>query len=148
MKKRILIADDDVAVRESLAHVLESENYDVTLAADGRETISKMMSALPDLVLLDVNMPHKNGWEAFELMERFHPLIPVIIITARPNQFTRAVGAGIDALMEKPLDLPLLLQTIRGLLAEPEQERVARLTDPKFTTFFLTRDNAMCSAAP
>jgi hypothetical protein len=67
------------------------------------------------------------------------PFLPVIVITAYPHQFSRAAGIGIDALMEKPLDLPLLLQPIRGFLAEPEPVRVARLIDPNFTTLLLSR---------
>ncbi len=136
-KRRILLADDDAAVRESLGRVLESEDYEVSLARTGREAVSQFMSAPPDLVLLDLNMPDKDGWEAFDLMERLHPLLPVIVITARPNQYERARGAGIDALMEKPLDLALLLETMKELLAQSEQDRVAALTDRDFGTAYL-----------
>ena len=66
-----------------------------------------------------------------------HPLIPVIVITARPNQHSHAVELGVDALMEKPLHLPLLLQTMRKLLAETEIERTRRLADPSFKTTLL-----------
>ena len=66
-------------------------------------------------------MPGKNGWEVLEVMERFQPFIPVIIITARANQYERAVVSGVDALMEKPLDLPLLVETIRRLLQEAKE---------------------------
>ncbi len=140
VRKRILLADDDAAVRESLGRVLESEDYEVTMAETGREAVHKFMTAPPDLVLLDLNMPDKDGWEAFELMERQHPLLPVIVITARPNQYERAVGVGIDALMEKPLDLPLLLETIKEFLAQSEQQRVAALTDVHFDTILLKRN--------
>lgn len=66
-------------------------------------------------------------------------MVPIIIITARPNQYEQALRAGADALMEKPLDLPVLLSTIHQLLAESEQQRLARLTDPNFATAFLSR---------
>jgi two-component system response regulator MprA len=137
MRKRILLADDDNAVRESLGRVLESENYEVLLACTGREAVHHFTANAPDLVLLDLNMPDKDGWEAFDLMEKVHPLIPTIIITARPHQHQRANGMGIDALMEKPLDLPLLLQTIRRLLDESDEERLARLTNSQFNTLVL-----------
>ncbi len=140
MKKRILVADDDAAVRESLGRVLISEDYDVVFAETGCETISKFLSVPYDLVLLDLNMPHTDGWEAFEWLSKLHPLMPVIIITARPNQYPRALGCGIDALMEKPLDFPLLLKTIKELLAQSEQQRIARLTDEDFTTEYLCTD--------
>ena len=142
MKKRILIADDDAAVRESLGRVLQAEDFDVVFAESGCETISKFLTVPYDLVLLDLSMPHTDGWEAFDWLSKLHPLMPVIIITARPNQYLRAASCGIDALMEKPLDFPLLLKTIKDLLAQSEQQRIARLTDQDFTTEFLCADSA------
>jgi len=132
MKKRIMIAEDEPSIRESLARVLESEAYDVESANTGEEAIAKFHARPCDLVLLDLNMPAKDGWAAFEGISRLRPLVPVIVITARPDQYERAVGVGVDALMEKPLDLPLLLQCLRDLLAEPEAARVDRLTRRNF----------------
>jgi len=127
MRKKILVIDDDVAVRESLACALSYENYLVLPAADGGEAL-KVAAATPiDLVLLDLNMPFKSGWDIFERLTAEHPLLPVIIITARPNQLFTALGAGAGALMEKPLDFPELLQTMRRLIAEPTNVRLARL---------------------
>jgi DNA-binding response OmpR family regulator len=80
-----------------------------------------------DLVLLDLNMPRKNGWDTFERLSAEHPLVPVILITARPNQLFTAVGAGVGALLEKPLDIPILLETITRLLAESVETRLARI---------------------
>src|SRR5713101_3395111 len=138
MKKRIMIAEDEPSIRESLARVLESEDYDVESANTGEEAIAKFHARPCDLVLLDLNMPAKDGWAAYQGISRLRPLVPVIVITARPHQYKRAVGVGVDALMEKPLDLPLLLQCVRDLLAEPKAARVARLMDPNFTTRFLS----------
>jgi len=140
MKNKILLADDDGAVRHALAGVLESEGFDVLMAESGREAVREFMAEPPDLVLLDVGMPGKNGWETLELMERFQPFVPVIMITARPNQYDRAVLSGVDALMEKPLDIPLLVETVRRLLQEPESARVARLSSSSFATERLTRE--------
>jgi CheY-like chemotaxis protein len=80
-----------------------------------------------DLVLLDLNMPVKNGWDTFEQLTRDYPLIPIIIATARPNQLFMAISAGVGALMEKPMDIPMLLRTIEKLLAESTEQRLARL---------------------
>jgi CheY-like chemotaxis protein len=120
-----------------VARVLESEGYAVTLAKTGREAIAKFMHNPPDLILLDLNMPELDGWKAFESVACRYPFVPVVIITAQPNQYEKAVGMGIDVLMEKPLDLPLLLKTMDKLLAESEKERVNRLTDRNFTTKYL-----------
>jgi CheY-like chemotaxis protein len=135
--KRILLADDDASVREMLGRVLESEHYEVIFAKDGNEAAAKSVSAEPDLVLLDLNMPDRDGWSAFRFMNAADPLRPVIVITARPNQYPQADQLGVDALMEKPLNLALLLRTIQSLLSEPEPQRARRVTDRAFKTAFL-----------
>ena len=68
----------------------------------------------------------KSGWEAFEQIHAIDPFLPVIVITARPGQYATAVAAGVGALIEKPLDLPFLLQTMEELIRESAQERLAR----------------------
>jgi DNA-binding response OmpR family regulator len=135
--RRILLADDDESVRRMVGRVLESEHYVVLQARTGREAISAALSGAPDLVLLDIGMPEKDGWEAFELIDRIRPFVPVIVITGRASQRDRATQAGIDALMEKPLDLTALLKTIHDLLGQSDLERVHRLTDRHFTTTYL-----------
>lgn len=136
--KQILLADDDAAIRETLGEVLVSEQYELIYAATGREAAAKFATYQPDLVLLDLNMPDGDGWSAFDLICNAHPVTPVIIITAISRQYPRAAELGVDALMEKPLDIPLLLKTIRNYLAESEAERVHRLTRPDFKTALLT----------
>jgi two-component system response regulator MprA len=128
MKKKILLVDDDPAVRESLTHVLTGEGYDVVPAANGMEATDPARGRGIDLVLLDLNLPKRDGWDTFELLTRQNPRLPVMIITARSNQLFPALAAGAGALMEKPLDFPKLLQTIRDLIAEPVEARLARLT--------------------
>ena len=137
MKKRILLADDDASIRRLVGRILEIENYEVWPAKTGREAAAKFLDGPPDLVLLDLNMPDKDGWEAWHLMSSLHPMVPVIVITARPHQYEQAVRMRIDALMEKPLDLFVLLQTVKELLAEPDTQRVARVNDPNFRTAML-----------
>ena len=125
--KTILIVDDDAAVRESLAAVLRSEKFDVWLAENGRLAVRQFLDGPPDLILLDLNMPDTDGWQAFEIMARLAPHVPVIVITARPYQARRAAEAGIDMLLEKPLEIPVLLETIRNLLAAPEESHFAKV---------------------
>ena len=124
---KLLLVEDDAGVRESLAHVLTSEGYQILLAGNGVEALEMTAQNVVDLVLLDLNLPKKNGWDTFEVMTKQNPQLPVIIITARPNQLFPALSSGAGALMEKPLDFPKLLQTIRDLLSEPVQARIARL---------------------
>jgi DNA-binding response OmpR family regulator len=142
MKKKVLLADDDPSVRLTLRRVLESENYEVVTSSTGRETGMKFIQEEPDLVLLDLNMPERDGWQVFELINSTRPLVPVIIITARSHQYERAADLGVDAIMEKPLDLPCLLKTIGEFVAESENERVHRLTRPDFHTVLLSSEAA------
>jgi DNA-binding response OmpR family regulator len=125
--KYILLVDDDAAVRDSLTDVLAAEGFFVIPAENGQQAIDLANKSPVDLVLLDLNMPVKNGWDAFERLTAEHPLIPIIIATARPNQLFTALNAGVGALMEKPLDIPTLLQTMEELLAETGEQRLARL---------------------
>ena len=125
--KQILLVDDDAGVRGSLQEVLVAEGYGVIPAPDGQQALDLMATCVIDLVLLDLNMPRKNGWDTFERLSADHPLVPVVLITARPNQLFMAVNAGVGALLEKPLDIAVLLQSIDRLLTESVETRLARL---------------------
>jgi len=126
MTKRILLVDDERSIRESLSKILRAENYEVALADSGEEAIQKQRIERIDLLILDLNMPVKNGWVTLGSLVQSTPLLPIIIITGRPNQRVLAENGGADVLMEKPLDVPLLLQTIRNLLSEPLESRTER----------------------
>jgi DNA-binding NtrC family response regulator len=80
-------------------------------------------------------MPVMNGWDTFGQLTADYPFIPIIIATGRPSQLFTAIGAGVGALLEKPIDIPTLLQTMEKLLAEPAEKRLARLTGAK-TDFY------------
>ena len=134
---RILLADDDPSVRDSLQEVLVDEGYRVIPAEDGNRALELANRSPIDLVLLDLNMPVKNGWDTFERLTAEHPLVPVIFITARPNQLFTALAAGVDALLEKPLDVPELLATIEDLLREAPEQRLARRAGKKYQFRYL-----------
>jgi len=135
--KRVLIADDDSFVRGSLAAVLESEGFVIDEAQNGIKAVTRAIEHLPDLVLLDLNMPHWDGWTAFSQLDRVTPLLPVIVITARPNQYEKAVRLGVDAFMEKPLNIPILVGAIKRLTGEDKNRHLHRITSRAFTTELL-----------
>lgn len=126
-KEKILLVDDEPAIRHVLTRFLGGEGYSVLSATNGVEALQMASHTDFDLVLLDLNMPGMDGWDAFEKLTSQNPLVPIIVITARPNQHFTARAAGIGALMEKPLDLQELLITIRDLLDEPADVRLARM---------------------
>src|SRR5262245_47040122 len=90
--KRILVVDDDPSVREMLSRVLVAEGYRALVAGNGAEALRICTVVRPDLVLLDLNMPVKSGWDTFERLTREDPWLPIVIITARPNQLFTALG--------------------------------------------------------
>jgi two-component system response regulator MprA len=126
-EQTILLVEDDAAVRETIARVLRREGFVVLMAANGDEALRIAESKSIDLVLLDLNMPVRGGWDTFEKLTSDNPLLSVIIITARPNQLFTALGAGATALLEKPFDFTRLLETVRVALEEPSQVRLARM---------------------
>ncbi len=119
--------DDDESVRGSLARALSQEGYLVLPAADGQQALAIASATEIDLVLLDLKLPGKDGWTVFERLTIEDPLLPVIIITGRPSQLFPALAAGVGVLVEKPLDLPKLFQSMRNLLEEPGEMRLARI---------------------
>ncbi len=127
MKKRVLIVDDDRSVRESLRKVLAGAGYSVMLATDGQKAVDLFEHDVVDLLLLDIGLPGENGWETLEHITTRKPTPPIIVITGQTGQFNMALAAGVGALMQKPLDVTQLLQTMQQLLAEPEIARLHRL---------------------
>ena len=127
-KKRIMLADDSPQIRESLSKLLRNFGYHVTLVAQGGQALDRALEEEFDLLLLDLNMPGMDGWETLDHLARLKPALPVVIITAQPDQRDWARAEGACALMEKPLDLPALLQTIRELIGQPRGSVVASRT--------------------
>ena len=123
MKTRILVMDDDAPVRESLAKVLREEDYEVIVAGNGQEAVQRVEEGAVDLLLFDLGVPVKSGWDAVERIAQGCPLVPIIVITCQADQYRAAIAAGVEVLMEKPLDVPQLLHKLRDVLAEPLQPR-------------------------
>lgn len=140
MKPKILLLDDDEAIRQMVGRVLKQEGYTVIPAATGQQALELAAATELDLALLDLNLPGQSGWDVFEQLTARHPLLPIVIITARANQLFVALGAGAGALMEKPLDPPRLLQIIRELLDEPAEVRLARLAGKRAEFHYLPPD--------
>ncbi len=127
-QKQILLVDDDPAIRRIIARLLVDEGYFAHTAADGEQAMRVASTHHLDLVLLDLNMPYKDGWQTLESLQTAQPELPVIIITARPNQFFTALASGVGALLEKPLDFTSLFKAVRELLSESPAERQSRTT--------------------
>ncbi len=142
MKPRVLVVDDDAAIRESIRKVLKGAGYEVTTAADSEEATVKFVPEQIDLVLLDLNLRSGSGWDVFERLTTQHPVLPIIVITGMPNQYQTALAAGVGALIEKPIEVPVLLKTMDELLAEPKEARLRRMCGYQTNTRHLQRPTA------
>ncbi len=118
-RMRILVVDDERAVRESLRRALELEGYEIKLAADGEEALDRLQSdAQADAVILDVLMPGIDGLEVCRRLRRGGSRLPVLMLTARAEVENRVAGldAGADDYVTKPFALEELLARLRALL--------------------------------
>jgi two-component system response regulator MprA len=115
---RVLVVDDEPAVRESLERVLRHDGFEVDVAADGREAIQRLAAGRPDAVLLDVLMPLIDGLEVCRRMRDTGDRTPVLMLTARDAINDRVAGleAGADDYLPKPFALEELLARLRALL--------------------------------
>src|SRR5438874_2463639 len=118
---KILVVDDERAVRESLRRALELEGYEIELASDGQEALSRLQEngeGQPDAVILDLLMPGVDGLEVCRRLRRLGNRVPVLMLTARDEVENRVAGldAGADDYVTKPFALEELVARVRALL--------------------------------
>ncbi len=116
-EQRILVADDESEIREMLTAYLRAEGFSTIEAADGVETVAKVRSDGPDLVILDVGMPGIDGFEALRQI-RSESDVPVIMLTARTEEVDRVIGltVGADDYVSKPFSPRELAARIKAVL--------------------------------
>ena len=124
MSARVLIADDDRAIRDALTRALGLEGYDVVQANDGNTALSLIESTQPDVAILDVMMPNIDGLTVCRVLRAEHNRLPILMLTARTETPDRVAGldAGADDYLAKPFDLDELLARLRALLRRTKSD--------------------------
>jgi CheY-like chemotaxis protein len=166
MAKKILLADDSITIQKVVELTFSDGDYEVTAVNNGAKAIQKLAEMRPDIILSDIIMPEKNGYEVCEYVKS-HPEyrnIPVILLTGTFEPFDpdRADKAGCDAVVTKPFESQSLIHKVEELIQQsqtaaanaPEPEPAALFTDaPAFETPSVaadpfTHDNDIFGAAP
>ncbi len=114
---RILVVDDDPNISELLNIYLEKEGYEVRTAADGNEGVALFKAYSPDLVLLDIMMPRKDGWQVCREIREISS-VPIIMITAKGETIDKVLGLelGADDFIVKPFDMKEVFARIKAVL--------------------------------
>jgi DNA-binding response OmpR family regulator len=130
MKKKILIIDDDPAIRQGYQIRLKANGYEPFFAVDAISGISEARRHEPDLIILDLGLPAGDGFLVMERLKAstYLALIPILVVSARDRLATkqRSVKAGAAAFLQKPVDNGVLLAYIRKILDEPVVAKVAK----------------------
>ncbi len=118
MKQRILVAEDDAAILTGLVDLLAGEGFAVDTAADGAQAITRWQEGRPDLILLDVMMPERSGFDVCREIRKRDGATPVIMLTAKGEEIDTVVGLelGADDYIVKPFGTNELLARIRAVL--------------------------------
>jgi two-component system, OmpR family, response regulator MprA len=141
---RVLVVDDDRAVRDSLRRSLEFNGYDVALATDGADALARIAQQPPDAVVMDVMMPRLDGIETTRALRAAGNDLPILVLTARDAVGDRVEGldAGADDYLAKPFALEELLARLRALLRRTTQEAPDDLDAEQLTFSDLTLNPA------
>jgi len=115
---KILVVDDDAHIRKLMILYLQNEGFDTVEASDGTEALSRMENSAVDIVILDIMMPHMDGWELCREIRRLYPEIPLLMVTAKgeAKQKVKGFQLGTDDYVTKPFDPVELVMRVKALL--------------------------------
>jgi two-component system nitrogen regulation response regulator NtrX len=122
MKSRVLVIDDEAAIRDSLRMILEYEDYQFVGAASGQEALDVVRRERPDIVLLDIKMPGMDGMEVLRKLRTLDEGLPIVMISGHGNTATavEAIRSGAIDFLDKPLSSERVIVTLRNVLRQSE----------------------------
>ncbi|WP_046216508.1 response regulator transcription factor [Paenibacillus wulumuqiensis] len=123
MSIKILIADDEVSIRNSIAYALKREHFTVETAVDGRDALARVTTFKPDVLVLDVMMPGMDGYEVCRQLDHRKGL-GILLLTAKSDIVDKVIGLelGADDFVSKPFDIRELIARIKALARRVERE--------------------------
>lgn len=126
--EHVLVIEDDENIRIGLKDLLETENYQVTLAENGQKGLSLALSGVADLVILDIMLPHIDGYEVLKAMRAANLETPVIFLSAKSQELDKVLGfrLGADDYVTKPFSSEELLMRVKVRLKNPQQGMLMR----------------------
>lgn len=124
----ILIIDDEDALRQTLARILQRAGYEVTTAESGEMALSLVANTEFDLIYMDLRMPGMAGLDVLKIIHTSHPTLPVVLFTAQPDLDSAVVALRLGATdyLLKPLQPEILIERTRAILSRQEKERRKR----------------------
>lgn len=122
----ILVVDDEEHIRELVRLYLEREGFSVAMARDGEEALEKAKTLKPQLIVLDIMLPKRDGWDVCREVRKFSA-VPIIMLTAKGEEFDKVLGLelGADDYMTKPFSPRELVARVKAILRRTSQEDVA-----------------------
>ncbi|MGD9997772.1 MAG: response regulator transcription factor [Ilumatobacteraceae bacterium] len=144
VSNRVLVVDDDRAIRDSLARALELDGYEVALAPDGAVALATIRERRPDVAIVDVMMPNIDGLTVCRVLRAEKDRLPILMLTARTETSDRVAGldAGADDYLPKPFELDELLARLRALLRRSRYDDESAVESPVLQVADLRLDPA------
>ncbi|MBX2823301.1 MAG: response regulator transcription factor [Gammaproteobacteria bacterium] len=132
MKKHILIVEDDPHIRMGVADTFRSEGFEVSELGNGKQVLEKVQQLQPDLILLDVMLPGKSGYDACRDMREHQIRTPIIMLTAKGQEIDKVVGLelGADDYVTKPFGVRELLARVQAVLRRSQPEEPTEASMP------------------
>jgi DNA-binding response OmpR family regulator len=132
---KVLVAEDDRRTREGLAELLEAEGFRVVAAADGREALRLWVEERPDVVLLDIMMPHASGYDVCRAIRKTDERVPILFLSAKGEELDKVLGLelGADDFITKPFGVKEVTARIRAVV----RRALARRSDERPAPFRL-----------